>query len=186
VGAGVALLALAVLLWWTRPDDSSVRAEDATGSPSENIASGSKAPDFELEVFGGGSIELSKALEKGPVLVDFWATWCTPCLRAMPSYQKLYAKYRNQGFTVLAVSQDVPKAQKTIGEFFEKRKLEFPALLDGDGKVAGKYGVMSLPTSFLVAPDGRVVSRHTGFLDGDEKELEAQIQALLPDAYEGE
>lgn len=171
MGAGIALLALAVLLWLTRPEGASVRAEQKGAV--------AMAPDFELEVFGGGSVKLSDALENGPVLVDFWATWCTPCLRAMPSYQKLYAKYRSQGFTVLAVSQDVPRAQKKIGAFFAKHGLEFPALLDGDGKVARRYEVLSLPTSFLVAPDGRIVERHVGFLDGDERDLEARLQPLL-------
>jgi peroxiredoxin len=198
VVAGILVVALVGFLWWTMPEDTDLHAQASPAStgaeaaglagdpgkgPSAGEAKPEMAPDFELEVFGGGKIKLSEALEKGPVLVDFWATWCGPCRRAMPSYQQLYAKYGRQGFQVLAVSQDTPTSQAKIGEFFARSKLEFPALLDGHSKVANRYGVASLPTSFLVAQDGRIVERHTGFVDGDAARLEARIQALLPDAH---
>jgi len=137
------------------------------------------APDFQLESFAGGKVRLSDALKRGPVLLDFWATWCGPCRMALPHYESLNESYGPRGLTVLAVSEDDPDGQAAIGPFFEKNGLGFTALLDGKKEVARKYRVQSLPSTFLISPKGRIMAFHLGFRPGMEKELAAQIEMLL-------
>jgi cytochrome c biogenesis protein CcmG/thiol:disulfide interchange protein DsbE len=137
------------------------------------------APDFTLEAYGGGRIRLADQLGRGPLIVDFWATWCAPCVQALPHLQTLYRRYADQGLQVLAVSQDDPRSQPKIGAFVRSRKLTFPVLLDADHRVARLFGVATVPTTFLISAAGRVVALQRGYRVGDEKILAAGVEALL-------
>ncbi len=137
------------------------------------------APAFTLETHAGGRTSLADHLENGPVIIDFWATWCGPCRKALPHLQALQDQYRDQGLTVLAVSIDDPRNQPKIGGFVRSQKLDFPILLDGDSRVARLYRVASVPSTFLVSPEGRVVALHRGYRDGDEKLLAAEVAELF-------
>ncbi len=137
------------------------------------------APAFILETHDGGRTSLAEHLAAGPVIVDFWATWCAPCRKALPHLQSLQDEYADRGLTVLAVSIDDPRNQPKIDAFARSQKLDFPILLDGDSRVARLYRVASVPTTFLVSPSGRVVAFHRGYRDGDEKLLAAEVAALF-------
>ncbi|MFH1845202.1 MAG: TlpA disulfide reductase family protein [bacterium] len=137
------------------------------------------APAFTLESHDGDRFDLAGYLEKGPVIIDFWATWCKPCRRAMPHLQALYEKYRQRGVTVIGISEDDPRSQAKIGSFLRSQQITFPVLLDGEKQVARQYRVATLPTTFLISSDGQIVSLHRGYRDGDEKLLEQQLEALL-------
>ena len=137
------------------------------------------APDFRLESQAGEQVGLAEHLARGPVIVDFWATWCGPCRRAMPHLQAIYEGHREQGLTVLALSQDDPRSQAKIGPFIRAQKLTFPVLLDTDSRVSRLYRVATVPTTFLIAPDGRIVAMHRGFRPGEEKQLAAEVEALF-------
>lgn len=143
------------------------------------------APDFTLENNAGGRTSLAEHLAAGPVIVDFWATWCTPCRKAMPHLQVLQDEYGDRGLTVLALSVDDPRNQPKIGAFVRSQKLTFPILLDGESRVARLYRVASVPTTFLISPAGRVVAFHRGYRDGDEKLLADEVAALFA-SLEGE
>jgi thiol-disulfide isomerase/thioredoxin len=111
------------------------------------------APDFRLETFGKDVYTLSELRGK-PVLINFWASWCPPCRSEMPAIQKVYDKYQDQGFVVLAVNST---HQDNLGDaitFAQIRKLTFPILLDKDGSVGDLYEVRSLPTTFFVDLQG--------------------------------
>jgi len=137
------------------------------------------APAFTLESHDGDRVDLAGFLEKGPVIIDFWATWCKPCRRALPHLQALYEKYRERGVTVLAISEDDPRSQAKIGSFLRSQRLTFPVLLDGEKQVARQYRVATLPTTFLVSSDGQIVALHRGYRDGDVTLIEQQLEALL-------
>ncbi len=138
--------------------------------------------DFVLPTLGGPELRLSEALQRGPVILDFWATWCAPCRLAMPAYAALAERYADRGVQLWAISWDHPRMHDRIGPWFEKNGFDFPALLDADHAVGRALGVANLPTTLLVAPDGRVVYRHVGFARGDERLLEKQLLEILPDA----
>ena len=135
--------------------------------------------DFELPTLDGGRLKLADALVDGPVILDFWATWCAPCKLAMPAYSELAARYAEHGVKLWAVSWDDPRMHDRIAPYFERAGFTFPALLDADKRVGRGLGVVNLPTTFLVAADGSLAWQHVGYASGDEKALETALRATL-------
>lgn len=114
---------------------------------------GTPAPDFELPNLTGETVSLSE--HRGRiVLLNFWATWCKPCVKEMPAMQKVYEELRDQGFVVLAINEleDEAKVRAHISEHGHT----FPVLLDHNNRVANMYGVRGLPVSVFVDRAGRV------------------------------
>jgi cytochrome c biogenesis protein CcmG, thiol:disulfide interchange protein DsbE len=137
------------------------------------------APAFSLETTSGETVTLHEILKKGPVVLDFWATWCGPCRKALPRLQDLYEAHAEDGLTVIAVSTDEPRNRPKIDATVRSLGLTFPVLTDGDKEVARLYRVDSVPTTFLISQAGRVTAYHRGYREGDEKRLAAEIKELL-------
>lgn len=136
------------------------------------------APDFTLESLRGDPVTLSNALADGPVILDFWATWCRPCRQALPRLQKLASKY--EGWVrVLTVSIDDPRSRAKIAPTMRSLGVGLPVLLDGDKTVASLFRVSNIPTTFLIAGDGRIAAVHHGFRSGEVAKLEAELDRLL-------
>lgn len=143
-------------------------------------AQAASAPDFNLPTPGGQRIALSALLEKGPVLIDFWATWCKPCVEAMPKLEKIHQKYSARGLTVLGINEDGPRGQNRIRPFLKARNITFPIAIDGDGSVMKRLQVTALPTTILIAPDGEILLRQAGYTPANAKDLLQAIETLLP------
>jgi thiol-disulfide isomerase/thioredoxin len=111
------------------------------------------------------------------VLYDFWASWCAPCRKAFPAYEKLYRKYAKQGFVVVAVGTD--KKPTDSARFLKGLKYSFPVVFDHSQRFVAKIRPSSMPTAYLVGKDGKVIHIHTGFKSSTTKTLEAQIKAAL-------
>jgi cytochrome c biogenesis protein CcmG, thiol:disulfide interchange protein DsbE len=171
-----ALVALA-LLWVVGCAPAAGAGADATPDLPPDAA-----PDFELPALGGGSVHLHDHLGKDVVLLDFWATFCHPCLVAMPELDRLYSKYRARGFVVLGVSIDEASAQGRVRSEVAKLGIGFPILLDQETRVVSLYNPRATaPYSVLIGREGRVVGRREGYVRGDEQKLEAEIlKALQP------
>ena len=112
--------------------------------------------------------------------VEFYATWCKPCIKAMPKLQEIYDQYSERGLPVVGVNEDGPRGQSKVKPFLRARKLTFPIALDPDGGLMKRMRVTALPTTLLVDRDGEVVFRQTGFTKGQEKQLVEAIEAVLP------
>jgi thiol-disulfide isomerase/thioredoxin len=134
------------------------------------------APPLRLEDIDGVEHDLAD-LKGRLVLVNFWATWCPPCRREMPSMERLYQQFNARGLTVLAV--DVGEDMDTVFAFTGQLDPAptFPLLLDIDSSAAQDWGVKGLPTSFVVDPEGRVIIRAVG---GTEFDDAAAVEQLLP------
>lgn len=138
------------------------------------------APDFELPALSGGSVRLHDHLGKDVVLLDFWATFCQPCLVSMPELDRLYGKYKARGLVVLGVSIDEAAAQGRVRGEVAKLGVTFPILLDQETRVVAMYNPRATaPYSVLIGRDGRVVGRREGYVRGDERTLEAEILRAL-------
>lgn len=139
------------------------------------LKEGSGAPDFKLPVLGGGEASLS-ALKGRVVVVNFWATWCPPCLVEMPVLNELYETYRDQGVEVLGLSLD-EEGLPITKPFVERLNVTYP-IVEADRKTYQAYGnVLTIPHTFVVDREGKVAKR---FVNNQTKdEFEAAIKAAL-------
>jgi cytochrome c biogenesis protein CcmG/thiol:disulfide interchange protein DsbE len=117
------------------------------------------APDFTLADLDGRKLALSDY--KGRVvLLDFWATWCSPCRTEIPHFVEMQNKYGPEGFQVIGISMD--DDAKPVREFAQQYKLNYPVAL-GDDKLAERYGgVLGLPVNFIIDREGRIYAKHLG------------------------
>jgi peroxiredoxin len=133
------------------------------------------APHFALANLAGEKIALKNFRGKA-VLLDFWATWCKPCVKSMPALQKLHDKFAPKGFTVLGISTDEEK--KKVKPFIEKHKIAYPILLDAEESPAWEiYKVKVIPMMFLIDAKGQIVKQWVG--EADMKEVESAIAGLV-------
>ena len=111
------------------------------------------------------------------VLVDFWASWCSPCLQSFPWMNELQQRHSKDGFVVLAVNMDQDRA--LADAFLKKTVVGFRIEYDPQGTIAQKFEVQAMPTSFLIDRSGKVRASHQGFREKQRAEREAEIQQLL-------
>jgi peroxiredoxin len=113
------------------------------------------APDIRLTDLNGELVHIADY--KGQViLVNIWASWCTPCKAEMPAIQRMYDKYKEQGFVVLAVNATNQDNLKDVIAFADNQQLTFPILLDVEGTISKRYQVQALPTSFFISSNGLI------------------------------
>ena len=112
------------------------------------------------------------------IVVNFWATWCAPCVREMPSFEALYRRYRSQGLTLLAVSLDKGNSAK-VQDFVDKYKLSFPVLLDSEGIAEKLYPSHTIPFTYVIDKQGRVAARVDGAKDWNSPETFKAVEYLL-------
>jgi peroxiredoxin len=145
------------------------------GSTKDQAAFSGKAPDFELENFAGGKTRLSDYRGK-VVLLNFWATWCPPCVAETPDFVNLDKKFRERGLVILGVSLDQnPRA--VLHPFIQKHKIEYPILL-ADRRVTNDYGgITSIPTTFLIDREGMIRKQYVGYQP--KSVVEEAIKELL-------
>ncbi len=120
---------------------------------------GGPAPPFILHDLEGRPVSLADYHGK-VILLTFWATWCGPCKKEMPEIQAAYGKHHAKNFVVLGIN--FGEKQKTVKAYVRETKLTFLNLLDEDVAVASRYGVVSLPVSFFIDPDGIIRERVFG------------------------
>ena len=133
------------------------------------------APDFVLTGENGKTYRLKDYRGK-VVVINFWATWCPPCRREMPSMNRMWQKIKDKGVQILAVN--VGEDADTIFEFLGSYPVSFPLLMDSDGSVVKKYPVTGLPTTYIINPAGEVVYRAVGSREWDDPALYEQLLQL--------
>ena len=138
-----------------------------------------KLPNLRLEMLDGKNTTLYSLLEKGPILIDFWATWCEPCKKEMVYLDAFHKEYSDSGFTVLTINQDSPRSLSKVRSFVRSKRYSFPVVKDPNKQIAQKMNVQVLPTTFLVDSLGQVVWQHVGYLPGDERDMEQEILKIL-------
>ncbi len=114
------------------------------------------------------------------VLLTFWASWCQECRPEMPAFEQLHRDFTARGLTVLGVN--VREGTRTIQRYARELGLTFPLVLDSKGEIRASYGVIGLPTTFLIGRDGRTVGLAVGPREWDSGPARAIIQALLTES----
>ncbi len=143
---------------------------------------GQRGPRFRLRTFPAeGEASLEEFGDK-LVVLNFWATWCTPCTAEMPLLEALWQEYRRRGLVVIGVSVDRGAPRTLLAPYLEHHRLTFPILLDPDLATAKAWRVTSLPATFIVKPGGDVAGMAIGAREWNGPEMRALLDTLLPRA----
>lgn len=150
---------------------------------------GTPAPALALPRIDGDTATLS-SLRGRPVIVNIWATWCPPCVREMPSLQRIYERYRDDGLEVLAVAVDDAPGERqpdgrivgVVSEFVERYGLTFPVVVDPTGETERRFGTEYLPTTVLIDRAGRIQAAEIGGREWDEPPYLDMIEELMEES----
>lgn len=162
-----------------------VLAASACGGPTAQPAAGprsvaKKAPDFTVDLVSGERFRLADHVGKDVVVIDFWTTFCQPCVGALEHLQKSYANHKTDGLVVLGVSMDPPETAGQVPSFVRTHGLSFPVVHDADSRVTELYNKKSsAPFQVLIARDGSIVRIRETFQPGDEVSMESDIATAL-------
>jgi len=143
------------------------------------LAQTDQIPAIELKLTDGTETSLEEIHHSGPVLIDFWALWCAPCLKAMRHLDDLQEKYREQGLTVLGINLDTERSRSKVRSYIRSKGYGFTVALDPSQESYRRLNGTAMPYTILVDSTGKIVYRHSGYLPGDEKILETEIQSVL-------
>jgi peroxiredoxin len=188
VGLALGLLAVAL---WALP---SRRADEGAGhhgrhAPSldaferagvTELTEGQRGPTLLLKQFPDGAAVSLETFAGKLVLLNFWATWCTPCTVEMPTLEALWREYGRRGLVVVGVSVDRDAPRAVLEPYIRNHGLTFPILLDPDSRIARAWRVTGIPATFVVRPGGEVAGIATGAREWNSAEMRALIETLLP------
>ncbi len=159
-----------------------VEAKEKPTSPSVVKAPPSPdskpAPSFTLQDLNGKTVSLSDFKGK-VVILDFWATWCPPCVKEIPHFVEIYEQYSDREFAIVGISVD-REGIGVVKSFAQKYKVNYPILMT-DGKVEKVYGnIMSIPTTFVIDSEGKIRRKYIGYRD--KAVFEMDIKTFLAEA----
>jgi peroxiredoxin len=188
VGLALALLAVA---FWALP---SRRADDDAGHHAPHVPSldaferagvtelteGQRGPTLRLGRFPDGAAVSLEAFTDQLVLLNFWATWCTPCTVEMPTLEALWREYGGRGLVVIGVSVDRGAPRAVLEPYIRHHGLTFPILLDPDSRTSHAWRVTGIPATFVIRPGGEVTGMAAGAREWNSSEMRALIETLLP------
>jgi peroxiredoxin len=141
---------------------------------------GSAAPDFKLKTLDARSVQLSDFRGKFVVL-NFWATWCTPCQREIPIFVRLDKEYGHKGVAVVGIDQADPDTE-TVKKFVADQGIRYPILV-GDDQIAHEYlGLQGVPVTFFIEPDGKIIRKISGGITSFS-EVEEVLRPLILPSY---
>jgi thiol-disulfide isomerase/thioredoxin len=153
--------------------------ETISGTDSKLV--GTACKEFEMKLLDGTQFKLSDA--KGDIVIlDFWATWCGPCVRAIPDYLEVMKELDAKNVRFIAVNQAENKAR--IEKFLESKELKMTVGLDPDSKIGDLFNVESIPQTVIIGPDGKIEWLHVGYKTGVADALKEAVQKLLPQKAE--
>jgi thiol-disulfide isomerase/thioredoxin len=143
---------------------------------SFNIFSQSTIPRVQLKDINGKTVFTDSLGFSGPVVINFWATWCSPCKRELNTIAELYTDWQSEtGVTLVAVSIDDQKTMMSVPMYVNAKGWDYVVLMDPNGDFKRSMGVNNVPHTFLVDKDGNIVYSHNNYAPGDEEKLYQEI-----------
>ena len=145
----------------------------------ESNEDGKKLPSVQLKDMNGKSVNTAELGFDGPVVISFWATWCSPCKRELNTIQELYEDWQTEtGVHLVAVSVDDEKTKSSVPTYVNGKGWDYLVLMDPNGDFKRAMGVNNVPHTFLVDPSGNIVYSHNNYTPGDEDKLYEQIKKI--------
>jgi peroxiredoxin len=140
------------------------------------VTVGDKAPDFRIVTDAGR--EVSRSSFGGKLLVlNFWATWCPPCIQEMPSLDEFQRRLASDGVVVLGVSVD--RSEKAYRVFLNRAKVSFLTARDPEAAISGEYGTFKYPETYVIGANGRILQKHIGPRTWTDEKILSDIRSLL-------
>lgn len=138
-----------------------------------------KLPSVQLKDMDGKSVNTAEMGFEGPVVISFWATWCSPCKRELNTIHELYTDWQAEtGVNLVAVTIDDQKTMSSVPVYVNGKGWEYLVLMDPNGDFKRAMGVNNVPHTFLVDKDGNIVYTHNNYAPGDEEKLYEEIKKL--------
>ena len=166
------------LKMWYRLNKILVLIVSATALLVNNIQAG-KINDFTIKDIDNKRVTFSDLQGENLTIIDFWATWCKPCARAIPELITLYEDYKEKGVQVIGISVDSPRNLPKVKPFVNSMGITYPILLDSNNELMSELQVTSLPTILVVDSQNEIVLIHRGYRPGDEIILRDEIDKLI-------
>jgi thiol-disulfide isomerase/thioredoxin len=171
-----ASLAVIMLLPSTRAAMSRIWNNPSYEQPAANLK---EAPDFDLEDIAGGRVAAA-ALKGKVTVIDFFATWCLPCLREVPDFNALHQTYEGRDVAIVAIVVESPYGD--IAPTVKEHGMRYKALVGNDEVVAGFGGLVGFPTTFVLTPDWKIHAKYLGVTRNKKENIQKDIEALLAQA----
>ena len=149
----------------------------ATSTGPTASAAKSAAPDFALENVAGGTLK-SNDLKGKVTVVDFWATWCEPCISEIPNYNALRQSYNDKGVEILGITVESGKLND-IKPKVQELQMKYPVVVGDDKVIDGFGGLIGFPTTFIVDKDWRVYKKYLGMTRNKKEMIEKDLQKLI-------
>ena len=127
----------------------------------------------------GNSRKLGEFVQDRPVFVTFWALWCVPCLNELKALKGVVAAQKGEQFTILAVNQDSPRSLAKVKSYVSSQEFPFPVVLDPNAQLFQMFNGQVLPLGVILDREGKVVKTRTGYIPGDEQQIEKELTSLL-------
>lgn len=181
--SAAALVVASILVACGGPEATGSGPTNAGDVQRGNVAKGTTASDFSARDTEGNTVHLADYLGKKAIVLNFWATWCEPCVAEFPHLRRLYEANKDKGLIVLGVAMDGPETVANVPAFAKRNQLNFPVLLDEDSQVAAIYNPKkSAPLSVLIDKQGHISAIREGYNPGDEEFLAQDIAKMLDGA----
>ncbi len=179
----LAFAAFGVSLSIAACDTPAAKAPGQDGHTAKDEKAGASAADFTARDIEGKTFRLSDHLGKKVILLDFWSTFCQPCMAEFPHLNRLYQENKEKGFLIVGVSMDGPETVADVPSFAKRNSVSFPVVLDEDSRIASLYNPRkSAPLAVLIGKDGKVKAIREGYNPGDEEHLAADVAKVLDPA----
>ncbi|MEQ8524904.1 TlpA disulfide reductase family protein [Gracilimonas sp.] len=144
-----------------------------------SVISGPKVHNFKLKNLDNRTVSYEDLKGEKLTVIDFWATWCKPCIKSIPKFVEMNERLESQGVQFIGISVDGPRNLSKVKPFAKSLGVDYPVLLDTDNNVMSRLRVQAVPTLLIVNSDDEVVYFHEGYTPGEEKMIEAEIHKLL-------
>ena len=136
-------------------------------------------PDLKIRMLDGSKTTIHELVKDGPLMIDFWATWCVPCKKVMKFLNEYHQEFEEEKFKVLMINTDSPRSVSKVKSYVRSQDYKFFIGMDPNKSISKKLNGLVMPTLILVDKGGEVVWRHQGYLPGEEVEIKNKIQILV-------
>ena len=138
-----------------------------------------KFPHVNFNLFNGNKTSIEELLNKGPLVVQFWAIWCSPCKKEMYYLDKIQKEYKDMGVNVVCVNTDNLKSIPKAKAFVRQKKYNLLVASDPSAEIFKKLNASVMPTTIIFDQNGQIVYSKEGYINGDEKNVEEKLKSML-------